>query len=151
MRIASYFLFISSLLLLSGSIWSYIVNAEFVSTAQETTGEVVELVERNSDDSTTFAPVFVYLDKSGAKHKIYSSTSSYPPAYELGEIVPVLYNESDHKSAVINSTFNIWGLAIILAIVGLIDFIMAIVFHIIGRKQSAEKIKTNKAINTDAE
>lgn len=64
-------------------------------------GEVVMLSENCDDDGCTYTPVVHYTTHSGKSVSFRSSYSSSPPAYDIGEIVEVIYNPQNPEKAVI--------------------------------------------------
>ena len=114
-----------------------ISTSSFLSTASHVKGEVVELVERRSDDGgTTFAPVFTFTDNKGVVNIVYSSTSSYPPAFGVGETVEILYDSKDPEHAIIDTWFQKWGFVVIFGAVAPIGLILGTVFLLIARRMN---------------
>ena len=72
-----------------GAVWSYFHTKAFVEQAVNTEGKVVEMIRMDypDPDNPTFTPVFIFEDKFSKQHKISSRTSTYPPAYEVGDKV----------------------------------------------------------------
>jgi hypothetical protein len=101
----------------------FLNTRHFIRTATQTTGTVVELRETKDreDDRTSYAPVFRFKDSAGTEHTVSSSLSQYPAAFQVGEIVPVLYQGSAPGSARIDTYGQVWGLASLLAIFGAIQ------------------------------
>ena len=117
-----------------GGAWAYLHTRSFVEKAERADGTVVELIERDGDGGTAYAPAYTFTDASGAEHKAYSTVSSYPPQYEVGEKVQVLYDPDKPKHAKICAYFELWGLATVLAALGGLNCIMGPVFIYIGRR-----------------
>ena len=141
-KLVSFILFPLSTAMLIGACFAFNSTRNFISSAESTEGKVVEMVERNGDNGVTFAPVFTFLNNTGKEFKVYSSTSSYPPAYEVNEIVPVLYQVNNPKGAKINAWFSLWGLTSVLAILGMFQLFFGTTFYILHRRQAT----ANKAI-----
>jgi len=104
----------------------------FIARAQHATGEVVELVERNSSDSTTYAPAVRFTTADGREIRFVSSTSSSPPAYSAGERVEVLYPPGEPERARINAFFSLWGGAVILGGFGAVCFAIGLALQLAG-------------------
>lgn len=80
-----------------------------------TTGIVVELEE--SDDSEggccVYSPV-IEFEANGQTFTFEGDNASYPPAYEVGEQVEVIYNPADPGTAQINKWTERWLFPIII-------------------------------------
>ena len=107
------------LLALGGSCYGRAVR--FKKTAAEAQGTVIELRADSGNHGTTFYPIIKFADQTGHGHTLYSSTGSYPPAYEVGERVSVLYDPANPKDARINSFVGLWLWPLILAVMGGLD------------------------------
>jgi hypothetical protein len=62
-----------------------------------------------------------YPDHLGRVHKLCSRSGSHPPSHFLGEKVTVLLDPDDPKyplSARVESFFHLWGVSVILMLVG---------------------------------
>jgi len=112
--------------LLAVGVYLYARTSAFLERATRTRGEVVELVERRSDDGYTYAPVFVFEDAKGTSRRIVSNTSSNPPGYAVGDEVDVLYDPDDPEDACIDSFFSLWGGATIVGGLGLVFGIVGV-------------------------
>ncbi len=67
-------------------------------------GTVIALERRLQDDGgVTYAPIVEWVDDSGDRHRLVSSTGSYPSTYALGDGVSVLYDPDRPGRAVIDS------------------------------------------------
>jgi hypothetical protein len=95
---------------------------QFISMAITTEGQVVALLQTKSG---TYAPVVNFTAENGQIIEISSTSSSNPPAYEVGERVEVYYASYNPQSAEISGFFSLWGTSTILGGIGLI-------FNIIG-------------------
>ena len=67
---------------------------------------------------------------------IHSSTSSSPPAYEVNEKVEVLYLAEQPEEAKLNGFFSLWGIPLVLGIIGIMDLLMSVVFFIIALRKA---------------
>lgn len=108
--------------MLFGSFNFYTNTKSFINVAAITEGEIIELIEVNSSDSTTYKPVFEFSTTNGNVYRVTSSTSTSPPSYFVGEIVDVLYKENSPREAKINGYFSLWGTSIIMGFIGIIFF-----------------------------
>lgn len=106
----------------------------FKSSAIQTNGEVIDLIESDSSQGRTlYTPVFAFSDQNGQRHKIHSSMASFPPSHSKGEMVIVYYPADSPKKAKLDGFFGMWGLAAIAGICSAVNYIMGIVFLLIAR------------------
>jgi ribosomal protein L7/L12 len=80
-------------------------------------GRVIDLQYGNVDHNSGAIPVIEYVWK-GKKKVVNGSTSSNPPAVEMGEKVEVIINRSDPDEVVINLISERYFLMIIFGIMG---------------------------------
>lgn len=111
---------------------------DFLTTALNTEGTVVDLVSSYSSDSTTYSPVIEYKTRKGEHIRFTTTFSSNPPAYTRGEKVTVYYQENRPEQAEIDGWFSLWGLPIILGSIGSIFFLIGTGIFI------AERLKARK-------
>lgn len=139
MRLATLILVPIGLAMIIASIWTGISAKGFVDDAVKADGVVIRLERRESgtgsDRSITYAPVFTFSDAKEQEHTIVSSSSSSPVAYEVNEKVEVLYLADEPSEAKLNSFFSLWGLPVILGVIGVMQFFMAGVFFIISLRK----------------
>jgi Protein of unknown function (DUF3592) len=117
--------------------WIYLLH--FAHAAIHTTATVVEMREQTDNDGNIFyAPTFRFRDSAGVQHTVSSAVGESPPAYHVGDKVPVLYIRSDPQDARIDSFGQVWALPILAAIGGsiflLIGLIVLFLPKIIGRR-----------------
>ncbi|XZG69532.1 DUF3592 domain-containing protein [Chitinibacteraceae bacterium HSL-7] len=104
-------------LLLMGALWSWKSTSDLLKHAEHAQGTVVELVESiSSDDSSTYKPMVEYRTQAGQHITFTSSTGSYPPSFDEGEKVDVLYLPSRPQEAQINETWQLWFPSILLSV-----------------------------------
>lgn len=111
-------LIVTGLAIVIAGAYQYTRIAEFVDRAVEVDGVVVEM-ESNRDNS--MRPVVEWVDHIGETRTHYSNVWSSPPKFFVGERVTVLYDPNDPKypvKAKINTTMQIFGVAIFLMIFG---------------------------------
>lgn len=66
-----------------------------------TEGQVIQLDERCDDDGCTYRPVVEFNDQDGQNFTYTSSSSTNPPAYDVGEIVTIYYmQENPHEARI---------------------------------------------------
>jgi hypothetical protein len=80
-----------------------------------TTGTVVRLEESDSGEGgcCVYSPV-VEFTINGQTHSFESDNASDPPAYQVGEVVDVIYDPSDPDTAQINKWSERWLFPIII-------------------------------------
>ena len=80
-----------------------------------TTGNVVRLEESNSSEGgcCVYSPV-VEFNANGQIYSFEGDTASDPPAYDVGEMVNVIYDPSDPDTAQINKWSERWLFPIII-------------------------------------
>lgn len=94
-------------------------------------GEVTENIREESQETVRdsngrdrkvmrvyFYPVIQFVQVNGQTQVFKSSSGSGSPEYAVGQQVPVIYLASDPADARIESTGNVWGLAIALGVMG---------------------------------
>ena len=82
---------------------------------ESTTGNVVQLEESNSSEGgcCVYSPVIEFTAR-GQTYSFESDNASDPPAYSVGEEVPILYDPASPETAQINSFFERWVFPIII-------------------------------------
>jgi len=110
--------------LLVGAFFSYQNTSNFIEEAVETRGTVTDLAYSRSDDSVSYYPVVEFQSASGRLVEFQSSSGSNPASYDIGERVSILYRVDEPFSARINGFFSLWGLSLILAIMGGVFFLV---------------------------
>ena len=99
----------------------FLSEVRFARAAQHATGTITEMEERvDSDGGVGYYPHFTFAKADGAPVEIVSNVGRQPPSFEVGEQVPVLFSPNDPKGAKIATTFQVYGIAIILLIIGAI-------------------------------
>ena len=95
----------------------------FTRIAKRTTGTVIEMLPATDKDSgsVSYAPTFQFQDATGAQHTVSSSLYSSPPVFHVGDSVAVLYRSDDPQTARIDSRMQLWGLSILLALIGSLE------------------------------
>src|SRR5690606_15772977 len=75
---------------------------------ETTTGFVIELEESESDGSCCVYSPVIEFEANGQTYTFEGDNASYPPEYEVGEEVPVLYNPEKPNNAQINKASERW-------------------------------------------
>ncbi len=86
----------------------------FVARAEVASGTVVDLErsisrDRDGHDSVVVHPVVRFEPTSGGQRTFRGTTGTYPAAYDVGEVVEVLYDPARPADATIRSTWEVWG------------------------------------------
>ena len=105
--------------------------AAHFANGERATGVVVDLREhlssreRRSGRSPTFKPVVRFSPRDGEPITFEGTVSANPPAYRVGQSVPVVYNGWDPKDAMIDGLAERWlgsiiagGIGLVLCLVG---------------------------------
>jgi hypothetical protein len=128
------FLAVAVILLLVAA-FSAVQALRTTTTEQPAPGRVVDLIERRSVDNQTGAtrvysyPVVEFSLPGGASQRVELSDGSWPPAYQGGEAVTVLYDPARPDQARIqsaSSTLLLWLLPGITGTVGLVFLAVAL-------------------------
>ncbi len=114
--------------------YQYKKIAEFVSNSNEVEGIVVEVV---GERGKAMRPVVEWVDHTGETRTHYSNVGSSPPDFFVGERVSILYDPYDPKYPVrakINSTGQLWAVAMLLFIIGMIFCLAASITWYVAAK-----------------
>lgn len=133
--ITKYLFTLIGLAMLIGAFFAFTSTRDFLDTAVETQGTVIELIRERSSDSTTYRPVVEFKTKQGQVIEFASSSSSNPPSYSSGEAVTVLYQPLFPEQAKIKGFFSLWGAVMILSIMGSVFFFIGFTVIRLGMKK----------------
>jgi len=133
--VIGWFLTSISTVMVIAAIAGIVNERHFIRTATKADAIVVEMVERSGDNGPTYAPVFTFTDHAGHEQKVYSRCSSYPPAYRVGDKIPVLYLPAAPRNAQIQGFFDMWGWMTIVGGLGVVYGIIGPVLLIVVRRQ----------------
>lgn len=112
----------------------FIHSQNFVRNATQTTGTVIEMVERSSSEgNSTYAPVFTFTNSAGAAFTIHSRSASYPPKYRVGQSIPILYDPADPETAKTKDIFSLWGISLVCGAIGVIHFPLGLLLWLRSR------------------
>ncbi|MBI3186628.1 MAG: DUF3592 domain-containing protein [Gammaproteobacteria bacterium] len=124
LAITKYLFTLVGLGMLTGAFFLYQNTSNFLEHATRVDGTVIELIPSHSSDSTTYKPVVAFTTLEGQKLEVTSSVSTNPPAYSKGESVDIFYLPAEPHNAKISGYFSFWGVATILAGMGLVFFMI---------------------------
>lgn len=111
--------------------YCYTSTSNFLKKAEKTQGTVLDVVERKTSDGKSYYPVYSFVDVYGTRHKIYSKSGSYPPEYEIGDSIPIFYDPENPEKIKMDSFASLWVGSIIAGVLGLIPFLMGVLFLLI--------------------
>ncbi|QND54659.1 DUF3592 domain-containing protein (plasmid) [Phyllobacterium sp. 628] len=82
----------------------------FIVRAEHAQGRVIAMMPERSrgDGSVVYKPVVEFNTPAGERIEFQSSVGSNPPAFETNEVVQVLYEPANPRSAEINSFWSLW-------------------------------------------
>jgi hypothetical protein len=107
-------------LLLLWAAYLYLDTRAWLRRSVEAKGSVVEMVRLRDRETgeVSFAPLVRFQTADGKTVEFQSTWRSNPPAYSAGQSVTVLYDPGEPNSAAVAGLFSIWGVSIILAVIG---------------------------------
>lgn len=118
-------------LMLSLALYMASNTLEYINGSTLSVGKVVDFKDVYSSRSMTYAPIIEYQLPDGKTAHFVSSTSAYPPAYEINEPVDILYSTNQPQNVSINGFFSLWigelivgGLGLVLLVIGLFSPIL---------------------------
>jgi Protein of unknown function (DUF3592) len=138
MRIVSRIFVPLGLCFLAFGVWSGFQTQEFLRRSLSATGKVVELTKVHNRDSEgvqeSYAPIFQFSDSTGVMYTVTSNTSSNPPAFRMGEIVPVRYDSKNPTEAKIDSPVQLWLFASVFSFVGFSFGLIGVALFVVERR-----------------
>jgi hypothetical protein len=92
---------------LLGAAAAHLQRLDFERHAVRVEARVVSLLQRRSNhgSSPVYAPVFRFTTGDGQVVRVSSSSAANPPAYEVGQVVPLLY-DPEHPQRAEEITFS---------------------------------------------
>lgn len=111
-------------------------TAQTVHTSVSTRGTVMDNVFRPFvSDGAACVPVIEFQTRDGHVVRFTDAIGSYPPDYEVGTEVNVLYDPDDVQDARVNSWKRIWLAPTLITSAGLPPILIAVsVVWVVGRK-----------------
>lgn len=143
---AGWILTVLAALMITAGIAGFINEQRFLQTASKAQAAVVEMVQRNGDHGSSYAPVYVFRDAAGKEQKVYSRCSSYPPAYQVGDKINVLYDPRSPRDAQIDSFFDMWGWMAIVGGIGLVYAVTGPVLLFFARRMKLRAAKAAQRV-----
>jgi hypothetical protein len=137
--------------MLVGAFLVYQNTNKFIASALKAEGQVIDFeANRSSDSSTTYAPVIKFVASDDKEYQFVSSVSSNPPSYDVGEVVEILYQESDPNDAQVNGFFSLHLGELILGILGSVFLSIGggiLLYGFLGNKKREYLIANGVSIN----
>lgn len=92
----------------------------FLIRSARTVGTVTELRVDYDDQhrESNYAPVFAFTASDGKNYAVVSDTWANPPAFGVGERVPVRYFIDDPATARIATFWQLWSFPVVFALIG---------------------------------
>ena len=87
----------------------YILTYRILSVGVVTDAEVIEFVTVNDSDGNTYAPVFEYSDRLGAKKKYKSEVSYAKPSIQIGDKIEIVYHPQRVNEIKVLSFWGLYG------------------------------------------
>ncbi len=116
---------------------SYTETREFLGKATTTKGRIVAL--ERSTGSEYFKPRVRFIDHQASAVEFTSNVGSNPPAYSVGDQVEVIFSEEGQQNPRIKSFFSLWGIALVMALVGSLLFIPSVGFILFSRRKARNR------------
>ena len=111
--------------LLIGGGWLLVDTRQFVVRAEAAQGTVIELIRtRGRDGGAMFKPLVRYETATGITVAFSTSAASRPAAYDVGEVVTVLYDPARPDDARLQGSFALWGVPTVVVGVGVVLFMI---------------------------
>jgi hypothetical protein len=117
-------------------------RVNFIIDSVKTEGEVVEMVARQSSNtsrssSVSYAPCILFTDIHGRQIEFVSSISGSRGFYEIGEKVDVIYDPELPEEARLNGFFTVWGVATVTGLGGAAFFSIGFVLLFSGMRKKS--------------
>jgi hypothetical protein len=104
--------------LLAGAIIFAAKTKSFLRDALNARGSIISMCSKMDDDSTSYAPVFLFTASDGQTYTVSSNKFSSPPEFFAGEKVAVIYEKNHPEQARIDTFYQVWGVEEVLGIIG---------------------------------
>lgn len=133
------FLNLAWIVLIGIAVYSGRNSWELKQGGTSTSGTVVSFHESEAthESGVTWAPIVKY-EVDGKAYTYTSSTSSDPPAYDVGDKVTLLYRAGDPEDAQIDSWSSLWLLPTMLGAGGVALAIVSIVWMVTSLRRRRE-------------
>lgn len=107
------------LILIYFALRDYRLTKELLRNGAQAEATVVELLQtgRTKSGQAMTTPRFEYQNQTGQLCEFQSSVSSYPPEYEVGEKVMIVYDRIENGKEKIMSFWGLYALPVILMMI----------------------------------
>jgi len=113
--------FVVSAIALTVAATMYKSTKRFLQTASTAAGTVLENVcGTDSEGQPTYYPRFAFETPDGVEIVVLSSFGTNPPSFRKRQQVVVLFDPSEPKHARIQTFAQLWGGALVFAVLGLV-------------------------------
>ena len=127
----TFWLSIVGLTFLASGLVMLVIQLRFLAHAKTASARVVNLLrerdQSDQDDGYYYRPELEYVTPAGERVRFTLSSASNPPAYYVGELVPILFDPGRPSSAIPNTFWGCWWAVIVFGGVGImmspIDFL----------------------------
>ncbi len=109
---------LAGLLLLGAALYLYLRQRQFLRRAREATGVVVALTQSPGEGGSLQHPVVEFQTANGEVVEFESPVGQNPPAYQVGQRVPVLYDPGRPEAATIRSFVSLWLWCLVTGLLG---------------------------------
>jgi len=116
----------------------YYVHSNFVATGVQVQGTVIKSQRHLGVDAgnDVFAPIISFTTLDGQTEQFEVALQTSPPAHQIGDKVPVIYDPKKPSNANINSVVDLYLAEIIVGGIGFVFTVIGvIVFFLIGSRQ----------------
>ena len=144
--------------MLAGTFFMVQNTQQFLQTSLKAQGTVIDLIEKRSSSSSsssnsrTYSPKVQFTTATGENITFTTSSSTYPPSYDIDEKVDVFYTADKPNNAKINGYFDLWGGATILGGIGSVFFAIGAgiaLFSTLSQRKKSTLTSTGDAIEAD--
>jgi hypothetical protein len=134
------FLAVSGILICAG-IYTAVKTWSFETHASRAAGTVIENVPsmNTSENVVNYYPKIEFETTRGGSIIIISNSGANPPAFEVGQTIPLLYDRQKPTHAEIDSFRHLWFLTMVLSIIGAVFAIIGggMLIYEMRRRQAA--------------
>ena len=128
--------FLIGLALLVSAIFSILKTRRQIANSVKATGTVFNFGQITGKSGYLYCPQVVFADAAGQRIEFQSEIGSQPPAYTIGQQVPVIYQKNNSRQAEIDSLMSLWftpgctlAIAVVFTLLGPVLFVLGILVH----------------------
>jgi len=104
-------------------------TVDFIKKGEKAKATVIKLNPFESDDGTSYTPIFSFTSAAKQEYTFMHPFSSDPPSFAIGDTVTVVYDRADPKSAKILSYPSAFIWPIVILIVALALIVLGGIYH----------------------